>query len=249
MLVTMLVTFILTFLFFLIVRRIWKIFTAPLWRRTILLVYSPDSLEYKTLICAFADFLQSILGCEVILDMWDMNNISKIGMLPWFYQKRELVSQRKGRVMILWTTRTQTMYQQWRNSQLNSFVWKDPANLFGAAMSCLNKDLLAEQESAKLKEYAIVYFEGLCEKKDIPKSLRKISRYRLFKDLYRLVSRLQDTTCLSPPCLIKAVAKYLMKKLIRSEKSQGLQYNVEICKQRLYEEMAAEKNKMESTAL
>ncbi|XP_072276759.1 interleukin-17 receptor E isoform X2 [Pyxicephalus adspersus] len=245
----LLVAFTLTLLFFLTFRRIWKIFTAPLWRRTILLVYSPDSSEYKTLICAFADFLQNILGCEVILDMWDMNTISQIGMLPWFYQKRELISQRKGKVMIVWTTRTTSMYHQWMNRQLNSFAWKDPANLFGAAMSCLNKDLGAEQEDGQLKEYAIVYFEGLCERKDIPKSLKKISRYRLFKDLYRLVTKLQDTTCLSPPCLIKAVAKYLIKRLIRSEKSQGLKHHFEICKQRLNEEINMGKNKMDSTVL
>ncbi|KAM5148043.1 interleukin-17 receptor E [Mantella aurantiaca] len=248
-LAALLVVFSLTLVAFVTFRRIWKIFTAPLWRRTILLVYSPDSSEHKNLICAFANFLQSILGCEVILDMWDMNTVSQIGMLPWFYQKRELVSQRNGKVMIVWTTRTKSMYQQWTNRQLNSLVWKDPANLFGAAMSCLSKDLGMEQEAGKLKEYAIVYFEGLCERKDIPKSLSKISSYRLFKDLYRLVSKLQDTTCLSPPCLIKAVAKYLMKKLIRLEKTKGLQHHIELCRQRLYEEVSAEKKKMESTVL
>ncbi|XP_040214947.1 interleukin-17 receptor E [Rana temporaria] len=242
-LVALLVVFALTLFCFITFRRIWKIFTAPLWRRTVLLVYSPDSSEYKTLICAFADFLQSILGCEVILDMWDMNTVSKIGMLPWFYQKRELVSQRKGKVMIMWTKRTKSMYHQWRNRQLNSFAWKDPTNLFGAAMSCLSKDLGGEQESGKLKEYSIVYFEGLCERKDIPKNLRKISKYRLFKDLYRLVIKLQDTTCLASQCLIKAVAKYLMKKLIRLEESQDLQHHVELCKQRLHEEVGAEKKK------
>lgn len=247
-LVALLVVFALTLFCFLTFCRIWKIFTAPLLRRTILLVYSPDSSEYKTLICAFADFLQSILGCEVILDMWDMNTVSEIGMLPWFYQKRELVSQRKGKVMIMWTTRTKSMYQQWSNHELNSFAWKDPTNLFGAAMSCLSKDLGGEQESGKLKEYSIVYFEGLCERKDIPKNLKKISKYRLFKDLYRLVIKLQDTTCLSSTCLIKAVAKYLMKKLIRLKESKDLQNHVELCKQRLHEEVSIKK-KIESTGL
>ncbi|CAJ0927888.1 unnamed protein product [Ranitomeya imitator] len=97
-------------------RRMWKIFTAPLWRRTILLVYSPDSAEYKTLICDFADFLHGILGCEVILDLWDMNTVSQIGMLPWFYQKRKLVSERKGKVMVIWTRRSTTMYDQWKKT-------------------------------------------------------------------------------------------------------------------------------------
>ncbi|XP_063797620.1 interleukin-17 receptor E [Pseudophryne corroboree] len=236
-LATVVVVFMLILLLFLSYQRIWKIFTAPLWRRTILLVYSPDSAEYRNLICVFADLLQSILGCEVILDLWDMNTISQIGMLPWFYQKRELVTQRKGKVMIVWSKRSKTMYEQWRSRKLNSMGWKDSNNLFGAAMSCLQKDFEVVKENEHLQEYTMVYFEGLCNKKDIPKSLRKISRYRLFKDLYRLVSKLQDTTCLSPPCLIKAVAKYLIKKLISSEKSQGLKKNIELCKQKLLEEV------------
>ncbi|XP_069822921.1 interleukin-17 receptor E [Dendropsophus ebraccatus] len=212
-----------------ICKRIWKIFTASLWRRTILLVYSSDSAEYKNLICAFADFLHSILGCEVILDLWDINTISQIGMLPWFYQKRDLVSQRKGKIMIVWTRGSKTMYDQWKNHQINSIGLKDSTNLFGAAMSCLEKDFEVQPEE-NLEHYTMVYFEGLCEKKDIPKCFRKISRYRLLKDIYRLVSHLQDTTCLSPPCLIKAVAKYLRKKLVSSEKRQGLLHHIEVCK-------------------
>ncbi|KAG8557234.1 hypothetical protein GDO81_018372 [Engystomops pustulosus] len=220
-----------------IYRRIWKIFTAPLWRRTILLVYSPDSAEHKTLICAFADFLHNILGCEVILDQWDMNTVSQIGTLPWFYQKRELVSQQKGKVMIVWTRRSKKMYDQWRNRENNNIGCKDSTNLFGAAMSCLEKDFEVPQRHGIVEDYTMVCFEGLCRKKDIPKRLRKISRYRLFKDLYRLVSHLQDTTCLSPPCLLKAVAKYLMKKLTYSEKKKSLQHHIELCKQKLVEDV------------
>ncbi|KAM4022390.1 interleukin-17 receptor E [Anomaloglossus baeobatrachus] len=237
-LVTSLVIFTMILIIYRSCQRMWKIFTAPLWRRTILLVYSPDSAEYKTLICDFADFLHSILGCEVILDLWDMNTVSQIGMLPWFYQKRKLVSERKGKVMVVWTRRSRTMYDQWKKRQTNSIGWKDSTNLFGAAMSCLEKDLGVQQERENLKHYTMVYFEGLCERKDIPECLQKISTYRLLKDLYRLVSHLQDTTCLSPPCLIKAVAKYLKKKLISSEKKKGFQHHVEICKKKLGEDVS-----------
>ncbi|KAM4722767.1 interleukin-17 receptor E [Rhinophrynus dorsalis] len=235
-LTSLLVVFTLVLLLFLGCQRIWEIFQAPLWRRTVLLVYSPDSAEYKTLICAFADFLQSILGCEVILDLWDMNTVSQIGILPWFYKKRELVSERKGNVMIVWTKKSKTMYEQWKNSDLGGLKWTDPTNLFGVAMSCLQKDFEAEEQKEKMRDYSVVYFEGLCEKQDIPANLKKISKYRLFKDLYRLISKLQDTIYMSPPCLIKGVAKYLMRKMASSEKSIRLQHHVELCRQRLYEQ-------------
>ncbi|OCT85912.1 interleukin-17 receptor E [Xenopus laevis] len=226
----------LVILLYLIYRQIKKIFTAPLWSRTVLLVYSPDSAEYKTLICAFADFLQNILGCEVILDMWDMNTVSQLGTLPWFYQKRELVAQREGSVIIMWTKKSRRMYDQWTSRKLSRYDWTDPVNLFGAAMSCLMKDFDVEEEKGNLKDYTVVYFEGLCDKHDIPHRMRKISRFRLFKDLYRLVSILQGRTCLSPPCLIKGAAKYLMRRLERSEKSRGLQQHVELYRQRLHEQ-------------
>ncbi|XP_053325583.1 interleukin-17 receptor E [Spea bombifrons] len=225
--------FMLVLLVFLTIQRIWKKITAPLWRTTVLLVYSPDSAEYKTLICAFADFLQSILGCEVILDLWDMNTVSQIGMLPWFYQKRDLVSERKGNVLLIWTKKSRLMFDQWKSSTFGTLGWRDPNNLFGAAMSCLQKDLEVEDDKEVLKNYSVVYFEGLCEKRDIPVNLRKFSRYRLLKDLYRLVIKLQGTTCLPPPCLIKAAAKYLMRKLKSSEKSTGLQRHLDHCRQNL----------------
>ncbi|XP_063284217.1 interleukin-17 receptor E [Pelobates fuscus] len=231
----MLAVSILIVLLFLAYQRIWKIFTAPLWRRTVLLVYSPDSPEYKILICAFADFLQSVLGCEVILDLWDMNTVSQIGMVPWFYQKRKLVSQRKGSVILVWTKRSKSMYEQWRNRGFAAYGWTDPTNLFGAAMACLQHDLEKEEKKEILNNYNVVYFEGLCEKQDIPINLKKLSRFRLLKDFYRLVSKLQDTTCLSPHCLIKAVAKYLMKKLISSENTMKLKKHVELCRQKLHE--------------
>ncbi|KAG8435995.1 hypothetical protein GDO86_007186 [Hymenochirus boettgeri] len=230
-LASVLVIFTLVFLLFWIYRRICKVFTAPQWSRTVLLVYSPDSAEYKTLICTFADFLQSILGCEVILDMWDMNTVSQIGMTPWFYQKRELVAQRKGNIIIMWTKKSRTMYDQWRSRKLKSYEWTDPVNLFGAAMSCLMKDFDGEEDH--LQDCTVVYFEGLCEKQDIPPSLRNISRFHLFKDLYQLLRKLQDTTCLSPPCLIKAATRYLKRRLVSSEKSKGLQQHVELYRQRL----------------
>uniref|UniRef100_A0A8C5QWU7 Interleukin 17 receptor E n=1 Tax=Leptobrachium leishanense TaxID=445787 RepID=A0A8C5QWU7_9ANUR len=220
---------------FLIYQRIWKTFTAPLWRRTVLLVYTPDSPEYKILICAFADFLQKILGCEVILDLWDMTTISQIGMMPWFSKKRELVSERKGSVIFVWSKRTMSMYKKWTTSTWTTHDALDPVNLFGAAMAFLHKDLESGVRKEILSNYSVVYFEGLCEKQDIPNNFRKLSRYRLLKDFYRLVSKLQDTPCLPPRCLIKAVAKYLMRKLISSERTMGLKKNLEHCRQRLHE--------------
>ncbi|KAM4651473.1 interleukin-17 receptor E [Discoglossus pictus] len=224
--------FALVVVLFLICRRIKTICSDPLWRRTVLLVYSPDSVEYKNLICAFANFLQKNLGCEVILDLWDMNSISKIGILPWFYQKREMVTQQKGKVLVVWSKKSASMYERWRTGAYSNLARKDPVNLFGAAMSCLQRDLVVEKKG-NLEDYSLVFFEGLCDRHEIPANFRNIPRYCLFRDLYRLAIKLQGTAHPSPPCMIKAGAKYLLRRMISSEKSKVLQHDVEMYRQKL----------------
>ncbi|XP_053576961.1 interleukin-17 receptor E [Bombina bombina] len=220
-LASILAVFTLVLVMYLIYGRIVKWITAPIWRRTVLLVYSPDCAEYKHVICTFASFLQRFLGCDVILDLWDMNTVSKTGVLPWFSRNRDMVAQRKGKVIIVWTKTSTLMYKQWKEGQLNTLAWGDPVNLFGAAMSCLMNDLELEK-NGNLEDYTMVFFEGLCDKQDIPSKLRKITRYHLFKELGRLVVKLQETNGLSTSCLIKSGAKYLMRNLISSEKSRSL---------------------------
>ncbi|XP_029457035.1 interleukin-17 receptor E isoform X2 [Rhinatrema bivittatum] len=214
-------------------RSIQKIIRAPLWRRTVLLIYSLDSEEYKFLICAFADFLRSTLGCEVILDLWDVGRVAQIGILPWLYSKRELVKIEKGKVLLLWTKGSRRMYDVWNRRDVHSHFWRDSQDLFSAAMACLHSDLKEEAaQKGRLGDYALVYFEGLCDKQDIPGPLQGIRKYCLLEDLHGLVNELRNTT--QPlPCWIRAGAKFLVRRLIKSEKTTGLQVRVDRCRLQL----------------
>nr|XP_033781884.1 interleukin-17 receptor C [Geotrypetes seraphini] len=201
---------ILVVLFFLLLnyRCVQKMFRAPLWRRTVLLIYSLDSEEYKFLICAFADFLHSVLGCEVILDLWDVGKVAQIGIVPWIYSKRELVKTEKGKVIIVWTKGSRRMYDLWERRDVRGNLWRDSHDLFSAAMACLHSDLKEEAQKERLGDYTLVYFEGLCEKQDIPGPLRAVRKYRLFEDLHGLVNELRRAS--RPlPCWIRAGAKFL----------------------------------------
>ncbi|XP_078517968.1 interleukin-17 receptor E isoform X2 [Lissotriton helveticus] len=209
--------------------KIQKAKKAPLWRRTILLVYSPDSEQYKIAICAFADFLRTSLGCNVILDLWEVGRVAQMGVLPWLYSKRELVEREKGKVIFVWTHYSSKVYEVWRSQTTSSSYRGDPHNLFGAAMSCLQRDMKELTSKEKLRDYILVYFDGLCEKQDIPQSLMRIPRYRLFKDLHGLVNELQ-CTAQSGSCWIRAVAKFVVRKLVKSEKSASLQGRLELCR-------------------
>ncbi|XP_069062257.1 interleukin-17 receptor E [Pleurodeles waltl] len=202
---------------------------APLWRRTILLVYSPDSEQYKIAICAFADFLRTSLGCNVILDLWEVGRVAQMGILPWLYSKRELVEREKGKVIFVWTHYSSKIYEVWRSQSTSSNYRGDPHNLFGAAMSCLQRDMKELTSKERLRDYILVYFDGLCEKQDIPASMTKIPHYRLFKDLHRLVNEL-EYTAQSRSCWIRALAKFLVRKLVKSEKSASLQGRLELCR-------------------
>ncbi|XP_069499363.1 interleukin-17 receptor E [Ambystoma mexicanum] len=210
-------------------RSLRKAARAPLWHRTVLLVYSSDSEQYKIAICAFADFLHSTLGCNVILDLWDVGRVTQMGILPWLYSKKELVEREKGKVIVVWTQYSSKLYQLWNSKNTSSSYAADPHNLFGAAMSCLQSDMNTLAGKERLRDYVLVYFDGLCEKQDIPTALKRIPRYRLFKDLHRLVNALQHKPQ-GPPCWIRARAKFLIQKLVKSDKSTSLQGRMELCR-------------------
>ncbi|XP_078065967.1 interleukin-17 receptor E-like [Mustelus asterias] len=208
---------------------VWKITTkivsAPLWKRTVLVMYSPDSEEHKTLICAFADILKTELHCNVILDLWDSGRVAEIGIISWLYSKRELVEREGGKILIIWSKRSQKMYNQWsaldRGSQLE---FSDLHDLFNTSMACVFNDFLRNR---RIKDYSIIYFDGLCSKENIPEIFTKISKYRMLKDFPSLVHTLLSAPGL--PCSLKLSTKFLARKIRQSEKMQMLRDRIEQC--------------------
>ncbi|KAJ7317148.1 hypothetical protein JRQ81_003310 [Phrynocephalus forsythii] len=115
--------------------------------RPILLIYSPDSEEHKKLVCAFATLLRSALGCPVLLDLWELGHVARLGILPWVYAQREHVGREQGQVLLLWSAGSARAYALWRGKASgDGRKAPEPHDLFGAAMACLQGELQARQE-------------------------------------------------------------------------------------------------------
>ncbi|XP_067396821.1 interleukin-17 receptor E [Emydura macquarii macquarii] len=204
-------------------RSLRKLATAPRGRRPVLLVYSPDSEEHKTLVCALADVLRSALGCDVRLDLWETGSVGRLGVLPWLYAQRELVGRERGTVLLIWSRGSAQLYQLWLAAAAGSSGSPDPRDLFGAAMSCLQGEL---QGAGRPGDWALAYFSDLCSRRDVPPALGLLPCYRLPRDLPGLAGVLQGSA--QPPGWLRP--SILLHRLLKSEKRKGLQSRVELCR-------------------
>ncbi|XP_042303375.1 interleukin-17 receptor E, partial [Sceloporus undulatus] len=150
------------------------------YSRPILLIYSPDSEEHKQLVCAFAGLLHSALGCPILLDLWELAHVGRLGIMAWMYAQRELIGQEQGQVLLLWSAGSARAYGLWRG-KANGDGGKapEPHDLFGAAMACLQGELQSAAGTMQQSDWVIAYFSKLCGRRDIPYSLRFLPRYRL----------------------------------------------------------------------
>ncbi|XP_066472885.1 interleukin-17 receptor E [Tiliqua scincoides] len=191
-------------------------------RPPILLIYSPDSEEHKQLVCAFAALLRSALGCPVLLDLWELNLVRQLGILPWMYAQREHIDREQGQVLLLWSAGSAHAYGLWRGkASAGSRLAPEPHDLFGAAMACLQGELQGAPGAMRQSEWVIAYFSKLCGRRDIPRALRLLPRYRLPQELPGLVRVLQGPSS-SAPSWLRARAKTLVCRLLKAERKKGL---------------------------
>ncbi|XP_026573725.1 interleukin-17 receptor E isoform X2 [Pseudonaja textilis] len=184
----------------------------------ILLIYSPDSEEHKQLVCSFAALLRSALGCPVLLDLWELGHVGRLGILPWMYAQRELVGRKQGQVLLLWSAGSANAYGLWQGEASSPGTKApEPYDLFGAAMACLQGEL---QGTVQRCDWVIAYFSKLCDWRDIPCALRLLPRYRLPQDLPDLFGVLQGNSS-SGPSWLHASAKALVCHLLKGKKKRS----------------------------
>ncbi|XP_041130766.1 interleukin-17 receptor E-like isoform X2 [Polyodon spathula] len=160
-----------------------RVLSGSLWTRTpVLLLYTADSEEHVSLVCALASLLQGELCCEVHLDLWDSSGLGGLGPVPWLYSQREAVWREEGRVLLLWSRGGKELYESWKRGKqqpadlLRNMAPKtqaDPHGIFQAALACLHSDV----ESGRAGGYTLVYFDG--SKRDIPDSFKGVPRFKL----------------------------------------------------------------------
>ncbi|XP_019506571.1 PREDICTED: interleukin-17 receptor E isoform X3 [Hipposideros armiger] len=159
------------------------ILTRPGRARPVLLLHAADSEAQRRLVGALAELLRASLGGghDVIVDLWEGTRVAHLGPLPWLWAARARVVRERGTVLLLWSSVGP------RTAPLRTLLRAAPRPLL----------LLA-------------YFSRLCTKGDIPPSLRALPRYRLLRDLPRLLRALDAGPSIEatgwgrlspPPCL------------------------------------------------
>ncbi|XP_076972713.1 interleukin-17 receptor E isoform X2 [Tamandua tetradactyla] len=137
--------------------------------RPVLLLHAADSEAQRRLVGALAELLRTALGGgrDVIVDLWEGTRVARMGPLPWLWAARARVARERGTVLLLWSGSRQAGGPDLRAAPLCALLRTAPRPLL----------LLA-------------YFNRLCTKGDIPPPLRALPRYRLLRDLPRLLRAL-----------------------------------------------------------
>ncbi|EDK99471.1 interleukin 17 receptor E, isoform CRA_a [Mus musculus] len=138
--------------------------------RPVLLLHAADSEAQRRLVGALAELLRTALGGgrDVIVDLWEGTHVARIGPLPWLWAARERVAREQGTVLLLW-------------------------NCAGPSTACSGDPQAASLRTllcAAPRPLLLAYFSRLCAKGDIPRPLRALPRYRLLRDLPRLLRAL-----------------------------------------------------------
>lgn len=119
---------------------------------------------------ALAELLRTALGGgrDVIVDLWEGTHVAHIGPLPWLWAARERVAREQGTVLLLWNC-----------AGPSAACGGDPQAVSLRTLLC-----------AAPRPLLLAYFSRLCAKSDIPRPLRALPRYRLLRDLPRLLRAL-----------------------------------------------------------
>ncbi|XP_047601162.1 interleukin-17 receptor E isoform X2 [Lutra lutra] len=159
--------------------------SGPGQARPVLLLHVADSEAQRRLVGALAELLRASLGGgrDVIVDLWEGTRVARVGPLPWLWAARARVAQERGTVLLLWSS-----------------VGPSPAQGRDPHSAPLRALLRAAPRPLLL----LAYFSRLCAKGDIPPPLRDLPRYRLLRDLPRLLRALDaqpSTAAASGGCL------------------------------------------------
>ncbi|XP_007944053.1 interleukin-17 receptor E [Orycteropus afer afer] len=140
--------------------------------RPVLLLHTTDSEAQRRLAGALAELLRAGLGGgrDVIVDLWEGARVARVGPLPWLWAARARVVRESGTVLLLWSSAASSRVRD-----------SDPcAAPLRALLRAAPRPLLL-----------LAYFSRLCAKGDIPAPLRAFPRYRLLRDLPRLLRALE----------------------------------------------------------
>ncbi|KFV08558.1 Interleukin-17 receptor A, partial [Tauraco erythrolophus] len=170
----------------------------PLKPRKVWIVYSADHLLYVDVVLKFAEFLMTVCGTAVALDLLEDHQISELGPLPWLTRQKKEMEDLSSKIIILCSRGTQAKWQAMLGSEpvcLKQDQQKPVGDLFTPALNLILPDF---KKPACFGMYIVCYFEGISSEKDIPDLFNVTSRYQLMDKFEDVYFRIQDLEKFEP---------------------------------------------------
>ncbi|NXM76496.1 I17RA protein, partial [Serilophus lunatus] len=170
----------------------------PLKPRKVWIVYSADHLLYVDVVLKFAEFLMTVCGTAVALDLLEGHQISELGSLPWLTRQKKEMEDLSSKIIILCSRGTQAKWQAMLGSEpvcLKQDQQKPMGDLFTPALNLILPDF---KKPACFGMYIVCYFEGVSSETDIPDLFNVTSRYQLMDKFEDIYFRIQDLEKFKP---------------------------------------------------
>ncbi|XP_054023983.1 interleukin-17 receptor A [Dryobates pubescens] len=170
----------------------------PLKPRKVWVVYSADHLLYVEVVLRFAEFLMTVCGTAVALDLLADHQISELGPLPWLTRQKKEMEDLSSKIIILCSRGTQAKWQAMLGGEpvrLKQDRQKPMGDLFTPALNLILPDF---KKPACFGMYIVCYFEGISGEGDIPDLFNVTSRYRLMDKFEDVYFRIQDLEKFEP---------------------------------------------------
>ncbi|XP_010151270.1 PREDICTED: interleukin-17 receptor A [Eurypyga helias] len=170
----------------------------PLKPRKVWIVYSADHLLYVDVVLKFAEFLMTVCGTAVALDLLEDHQISELGPLPWLTRQKKEMEDLSSKIIILCSRGTQAKWQAMLGSEpvcLRQDQQKPTGDMFTPALNLILPDF---KKPACFGMYIVCYFEGISSEKEVPDLFNVIPRYQLMEKFEDIYFRIQDLEKFEP---------------------------------------------------
>ncbi|NXD45283.1 I17RA protein, partial [Copsychus sechellarum] len=170
----------------------------PLKPRKVWIVYSADHLLYVDVVLKFAEFLMTVCGTAVALDLLEDQHISELGPLPWLTRQKKEMEELSSKIIILCSRGTQAKWQAMLGGEpvcLRQDQQKPVGDLFTPALNLILPDF---KKPACFGMYIVCYFEGISSEGDVPDLFNVTSRYQLMDKFEDIYFRIQDLEKFEP---------------------------------------------------
>lgn len=175
----------------------------PLKPQKVWLVYSADHPLYVEVVLKLAQFLLTVCGTRVALDLLEEQAISQAGAMSWLGRQKQEVAAGESKALILCSRGTRAKWRAMLDQaggglQLRCDSVRPAGDLFTASMNLILPDF---RRPACFGAYIVCYFGGVSGEADVPELFHMLPRYALPERLEELYFRIQDLEMFAPGCM------------------------------------------------